>query len=388
MSRSMTTLRRSSAAALAVLPALMSAMALAQTPAPPPAPAATDSVHAAVDTAHARAAADTTHARAAADTARARRDTVSVPVPKPMAPAPTPAPSGALGSATPPSPVGAIRNKLAAGDLLSAESVLDVHREKYGENGPWLAGLSWLARGAYLLGDYEKARKYTGDVRARCDQKLTAGDSLNQDHDLETALGAAIETEAQLVQRTRGSDAAATFLRSEIKRYQAPGSPVSLVSRLYKRLNLLTLVGQKAPDLSPEDSLGGSPPVLGGQPTLLFLWAEWCSDCKGQATALGRARKRYEPQGLRLVALTRYYGTEAERVREKARVDSVWKADYPDMAGVPIVFSTAAMERYGVSSTPTFAFIDRAGVVRRYTPTRLTDAEFDRTLPALLKPTP
>jgi hypothetical protein len=85
------------------------------------------------------------------------------------------------------------------------------------------------------------------------------------------------------------------------------------------------------------------------------------------------------------VALTRYYGTEAERVREKARVDSVWRADYPDMAGVPIVFSTAAMERYGVSSTPTFAFIDRAGIVRRYTPTRLTDAEFDRTLPALVK---
>jgi thiol-disulfide isomerase/thioredoxin len=379
----MMTPRRSSAAALAVVLALTSALALAQAPAPPPAatPAPTDSVHTAADTAHARAGADTTGGH---------RDSTRVQAPKPMAPAPPPAavpvppPASAPASSTtpPPSPVSGIRNKLAAGDLLSAESILDLHKEKNGENGPWLVGLSWLARGAFLLGDYDKARKYTGDVRGRCDQKLAAGDSLDKDHDLETALGAAIETEAQLVARSRGNDAAAAFLRSEITRYKGP---VALRSRLYKRLNLLTLVGQKAPDLAPEDSLGGSPPALGGQPTLLFLWAEWCADCKGQAAALARARKRYEPQGLRLVALTRYYGTEAERVREKARVDSVWRADYPDMAGVPIVFSTAAMERYGVSSTPTFAFIDRAGIVRRYTPTRLTDAEFDRTLPALVK---
>jgi len=368
-------------AALAAV-ALATSLALAQTPSPPLAP-----VPAAVDTTRAPAPApvDTTRARAqaATDTSRTRADTTraSAPAPTPAAPAPAATSPTAATTTPPPSPVGAMRNKISAGDLLSAESILEVHREKYGENGPYLVGLSWLARGALQLGDYDKARSYTGDVRGRCDRKRAAGDSLEKDRDYETALGAAIEVESQLVARSKGPEAAATFLRAELKRIPAP---VSLRSRLYKRINLLTLVGQQAPDLAPEDSLGGSAPALTGGPTLLFLWAEWCADCKAQAASLARARRRFEKEGLRVVAVTRYYGPE-DRMREKARVDSVWKADYADLAGVPIVFSTAAMERYGVSSTPTFAFVDRTGIVRRYTPTRLTDAEFNRTLAALVK---
>ena len=288
----------------------------------------------------------------------------------------------AAASATPPSPVSSIRNKLSAGDLLSAESVLEVHRDKHGEDGPYLVGLSWLARGALLVGEKDKARRYVTDVRARCDRKRANGDTLERDRDYETALGAAIEVEAQLLEKERGTKAAAAFVRSEIPKISGP---VSLRSRLYKRLDLLTMVGDKAPALSPEDGIGEPPPALTGQPTLLFLWAEWCGDCKAQAASLAKARRVWEPKGVRVVAVTRFFEPDSNRVHEKARVDSVWKADYADLAGVPIVFSTASMERYGVSSTPTFAFIDRAGVVRRYTPTRLTGAELDRTLTSLVK---
>jgi thiol-disulfide isomerase/thioredoxin len=279
-----------------------------------------------------------------------------------------------------------MRNKIAAGDLLSAESILEVHREKYGENGPYLVGLSWLARGALLLGDLAKARTYVADVRARCDQrKRAAGDTLERDRDYETALGAAIEVEAQLLDRSRGPKAAADFLLYEIPRIKGP---VSLRSRLYKRLNMLTLVGQKAPELAPEDSLGGPAPALTGQPTLMFLWAEWCADCRAQAASLSRVRRRFEKDGVRLVAVTRYYDPDSLRGREKARVDSVWKADYPDLAGVPVIISTASMERYGASSTPTFVFVDRTAIVRRYTPTRLSEAELARTLSGLVATEP
>jgi thiol-disulfide isomerase/thioredoxin len=293
-----------------------------------------------------------------------------------------PAAAAPAAPAAPPSPVSGMRGKIAAGDLLSAEAILEDHRTKHGENSQFLNGLAWLARGALLLGEHDKARSHAADVRARCERKLAAGDTLERDRDFETALGASIEVQAQLIAREKGAGAAAEYVRSEIPKITGP---VSLRSRLYKRLNMLSLVGEKAPALAVEDGMGGPPPALTGQPTLLFLWAEWCGDCRAQAASLAKAKQRYAKDGLRVVAVTRYYDPQEDHTREKARVDSVWKADYAALADVPIVISTASMERYGASSTPTFVFVDRGGVVRRYTPTRLTEAEFDRTLSTLVK---
>ena len=60
-----------------------------------------------------------------------------------------------------------MRNKISAGDLLSAESILEVYRIRVGEDGTYLVGLSWLARGALLLGDDAKAAGYVMQVRTR-----------------------------------------------------------------------------------------------------------------------------------------------------------------------------------------------------------------------------
>ncbi len=287
--------------------------------------------------------------------------------------------------APPPSPVSAIRMKLSAGDLPSAESVLEVHREGHGEDGPWLVGLSWLARGALLSGDVDAARRYASDVRARCAARIAQGADPATDHDLEIALGAGVEVEAQCLARTRGAKAAAGYLRDEEARI---AGPVALRARLEKRLDLLTLEGARAPELEVEDFLGERPPALAalrGRPVLLFEWAEWCTDCRAQAAALARARARWADRGLRVVALTRYYDDAAGRAAEKARIDSVWTAHFADLGPTPIVISTASMVRYGGSSTPTFVFVDRAGIVRRYAPTRLTEGALDRELAALVR---
>lgn len=295
-----------------------------------------------------------------------------------------PAPATATPS-PPPSISSSIRNKVSAGDLLSAESILEVHRAKNGEDGSYLVGMSWLARGALLLGDGEKADRYAAAVRSRCADSLARGSDLAKSHDVEIALGAAIEVATQRLQQARGKQAAAAYLSEELARFKGP---VAFRSRLNKRLNMLTLVGSPAPELAIEDFIGERPPTLAslrGKPVLLFVWAEWCGDCRAQEASLTQVQSRYEAMGLQIVALTRYYQPDSARVREKAKVDSVWKADYRKLGAVPIVLSTASMERYGGSSTPTLVFIDRAGIVRRYTPTRLTEAEFDRTLSTLVR---
>jgi cytochrome c biogenesis protein CcmG/thiol:disulfide interchange protein DsbE len=276
--------------------------------------------------------------------------------------------------------VSGIRNKLAAGDLLSAESILEVHRAENGEDSNYLTGLAWLARGALLTGDLDKAKRYTADVRARCADAQAHGATPESDHAVEIAIGTAIEVEAQLVARRSGPKKGADFVRGELA--QIPG-PVALRSRLNKRINMLTLEGTAAPALVLEDFVGDPPPTLAslkGKPIVLFVFAEWCGDCKGQEGTLARVRKKHAADGVQFIALTRYYDEEAKRAEEKERVRSVWSSVYADVGPMPIVLSTASMERYGGSSTPTFVFIDRSGIVRFYTPTRLTEEEFDRAL--------
>lgn len=295
--------------------------------------------------------------------------------------------------AAPPSPVSAIRNKLSAGDLLSAESVLEVHREKSGEDGPWLSGLGWLARGALLVGDLDKAGRYAAQAHAVCVARIEKGAKLDEDHDVEGALGAAIEVEAQRLERTRGRAAAVTYVQHELTALPlgSDGGPGSrpLRSRLHKRLALLTFEGKPAPELRPDEP-GAGPTLasLRGQPVVLFLWADWCGDCKAQAASLARVLARHRAAGLRGVAVTRHYESgDSARTVETARADSVWTAVYAGLDGLadmPRVVSEASMIEYGVSATPTFVFIDRKGIVRRYTPTRLSEPELDRAVQAIL----
>ena len=298
-------------------------------------------------------------------------------------------PSAQTPQEAPPSPVRSIRFKLSAGDLLSAESILERYLQSHGEDTQWLEGLAWLARGAVLLNEPDKAGAWAETVRGRVHQLLQTQNLLD-DRNVESALGAAIEVEAQLLERTSKKQAAA-YLEERIAELWPAGKkdsagqtrPSALVSRLYKRLNLITLKGQTAPEIQIEDFVGQPPPKLSdlrGKPVVLFVWAEWCGDCKSQAALLARAKRLYQSKGLNLVTITRYYESNEEkgaRATEKLRVQEVWQDSYEDVGTVPMILSTESMERYGGSSTPTYVFIDPRGTVTEYTATRLTEEEFD-----------
>ena len=276
-----------------------------------------------------------------------------------------------------------VRLKLSAGDFASAVSAVEDYKAKNGVDAEYLDAVGWLARGAEMLRRPDEAAAYVAELRREIREEKP---------DLVIPLGAAIEVEGKLRAAREGRGSALRFLEEEFAR----AKDVAFRSRIRKNINLLSLEGQPAPDLNKTDFIGPEPPSLAalkGKPALLFLWAHWCGDCKAQAGVLGRVMRKYRAQGLVVIAPTRYYGTGADNkpatpAEEKAHMAKVWAEVYSGLEGVSVPIDTDTMVRYGVSATPTYALIDRKGVARFYSPTRLSEAELSRRIEAVLSENP
>jgi len=294
-------------------------------------------------------------------------------------PAPTPAPT--------PSPrdnLRFIRMKISAGDLPSAESILEVHRADKGEDGEYILGLAWLARGAALLDDWPAAMRYAKASRAIAVAKLGTPPSWEHNSEAQYALGTAIEVEAEALVHEGKNAEAIRFLERSSKELET--APYNLRARIWKRRNQVDLIGQKAPAIRAETVVGTefeSLDALRGKPVVVYLWWEACGDCKAQAAAFRRIVEKYAPQGVAFVAPTRFY--DEDHSAEKARIEKSWKDTYGLADSVAAPVSDEAMLRYGASATPTFAFVDRKGVVRQYLPYRMSEERLASEIEALLK---
>ena len=276
-----------------------------------------------------------------------------------------------------------VRLKLSAGDLPSAVAAVEDYKEKNGVDAEYLDAVGWLARGAEMLKRPDAAAAYVAELRREIREEKP---------DTLIPLGAAIEVEGKLRAAREGRGSALRFLEEEFSR----AKDVALRSRIRKNINLLSLEGQPATDFNKADFIGPEPPSIAslkGKPALLFLWAHWCGDCRAQSGVLSRVVRKYRERGLVVIAPTRYYGTGAENkpatpAEEKAHMVKVWAESYAGLEGVSVPIDTDTMVRYGVSATPTYALIDRKGVVRFYTPTRLSEAELSRRIEAVLAEAP
>ncbi len=277
----------------------------------------------------------------------------------------------------------AIRLKLSAGDLASGEAALEDWQRLHGEDAEYLEGLAWLARGAELLGRDDLALDYVRAVRQRISAETEA---------TANPLGAAIEVEGRVRLSREGRGAALSFYEQELARAR----DTALRSRITKNINLVALEGSPAPEIhsaiDTDDSLGPKAPSLvelRGRPALLFFWAHWCGDCKSQAPVIARLAAKYGPRGLAVLAPTRYYGigkddAAATPSAEKTRIAEVLAESYPGFGAIPVPIGEAAMVRYGASATPTLVLVDRAGRVRLYAPTRMSETELERRVEELL----
>jgi thiol-disulfide isomerase/thioredoxin len=282
-----------------------------------------------------------------------------------------------------------IRYKISAGDLPSAESILEVHRAEKGEDDEYLLSVAWVARGAALLSDWPTASRYAKEARGAARARLGSPPVWENNSEAAYALGSAIEVEAQALAASGKKNEAIGFLEAASKTLEAEKAPYNIRARVWKRRNQIELVGAKAPEIVAEDHLGGAAPPtlesLRGKPVVLFLWWESCGDCKAQAAALRKTVSKYSGKGVAFVAPTRYYDKPDERAEERGEIEKAWKEIYNLPGSVSVPISDAAMLRYGVSATPTFVFVDRKGVVTSYLPYRLTEERLSQEIDRLLR---
>jgi thiol-disulfide isomerase/thioredoxin len=293
--------------------------------------------------------------------------------------APTPAP-------TPPpmDDLRFIRMKISAGDLPSAESILEVHLAEKGEDAEYVRGIAWVARGAALTGDWAAASRYARQARELAVKRLGTPPDYDAHPEATYGLGTGIEVEAQVLVAAGKKAEAIRFLQANFQSLEK--APYNLRARIWKRRNQIELVGQKAPGFRVDDHLGpefAGVESLRGKPVVMFFWWDSCGDCKAQAAAWRRIVDRYAPRGVAFVAPTRLY--EDDRVAERANVEKVWKETYGAPESVPVPISDEGMLRYGVSATPTFVFVDRKGLVSAYVPYRMTEERLSAAIEELLR---
>jgi thiol-disulfide isomerase/thioredoxin len=264
-----------------------------------------------------------------------------------------------------------VRNALAQGNLTLADQELQEYRAHHGVTPEYLEALSWLARTSATNHQMGAAEAYAKQTETFARQ-LLAKRALDAEPQLPIALGAAIEVQAQVL-AAEGKQAQAVAL---LKRNLAEFGNTSIASRLKKNLNLLGLVGQPAPALQIAEYFGSKPAALSqlkGSPVLLFFWAHWCVDCKGEGPIITQLRSEFGPRGLIVMAPTQRYGygaggQDATPPAELAYIEQVWKHYYAGLENIPVPVSKSNFSNYGASTTPTLVLVDRTGRVALYHP--------------------
>jgi len=264
-----------------------------------------------------------------------------------------------------------VRVELAQNNFAGANAKLSAYRSQQGDTPEYIEGLSWMARAALTAKQLDQAESF-----ARQTEKLSRQQLYNRKLDAEphlpTALGAALEVQAQVLVARGLQSQAVVLLKHAITTYSA----TSIRPRLQKNLNLLGMVGQPAPALNINQYLGTRPTALAqlkGSPVFLFFWAHWCSDCKAEGPILTQLRSEYASRGLKLIAPTQLYGyaaagEDAKPQTELSYIGQVWSRYYSGLQDVPVPVSKTNFDVYGASTTPTLVLIDRTGQVAMYHP--------------------
>ena len=284
--------------------------------------------------------------------------------------------------------VDTVRSYLAQHNFDAAERQVREYRTHSGVTPELAEAVSWIARGQLDAKNYPRADAYAADAR-KLSETLLQKRKLDAEPLLPIALGASIEVHAQALAAQGARSEAVAFLRDQAKLFAG----TSIVERIRKNLNLLSLEGKPAPELDESEWLGSKPPTLAslrGHPVLLFFWAHWCSDCKGEAPLIADLQRIYSPKGLAVIGPTKRFGyaangEDATPAAEKPYIERVRLQFYGMLPNMPAPLSAANFQAYGASTVPTIVLIDSAGIVRLYHPGVMPESELSARIQAVLR---
>jgi thiol-disulfide isomerase/thioredoxin len=280
-----------------------------------------------------------------------------------------------------------VRVSLRNGDLASADAMAKQYRRLNGDTPEALEALSWVARGQLSAGHADEAIQQAEDIQ-RSSQTALSTRTLDSEPHLPLALGAAYEVEAEALRSQHKLSEAIQLLQTAVRKFHG----TSLVERLQKNINLMTLEGKRMPPLRATEWIGakGNPAAWQGKVLLLLFWAHWCSDCKIQVPVIAKLAAEFEPKGLVVVAPTERYGytmddDHAPAAKETPFIAKVFERYYSSIPNVRVPLDAVNFERFGASTTPTIVLVDRRGIVRLYHPGLMDEASLLSAIQPLLR---
>ncbi len=133
----------------------------------------------------------------------------------------------------------------------------------------------------------------------------------------------------------------------------------------------IELLGRPAPEIESVEWAHGGPTTLAeqrGRVVLLEFWAPWCRSCLAMFPFFRDLHNRHAGDGLTVIALTSHRegsgsGSIVERTRGREHVQQAIADQAVDFA-VGIAPDDGLQARYGANGIPTFALIDRDGLVQ------------------------
>ncbi len=178
----------------------------------------------------------------------------------------------------------------------------------------------------------------------------------------------------------RKDDAAATLavVKSDFERQSnfATGESYDALKRAIAQIKnamaQLELVGKPAPPIVTVKSLAETTASLSdlkGKVVALEFWAAWCPDCRAMAPHVRDWATRYQKEGFKVLAVTRYYGFNGREVGKASKEEEErMLLNFKQGRGLPygalLDDGEKSFETYNVATIPTIAVIDRTGRVR------------------------